>query len=642
MKLSLLMLLFSFCASANYRLEKVIYTGDQKPEVKIESEDEIDSEKILDTKATSIDDILRVSNNATTARGPRSSGEGIQVRGLDSDKIFVKVDGVRQNYREGHSSMTPVDLENLKMVKIDTGSSSFLNGSSLGGGVNFITKDARDYLAPSKKQGSEFLYQNASAASEQKFNAKTIFKKDYLSGLFSFTTTEAKDLELNNDEKLDNSSYKDFSGLVKLEYKKYKFSYERFQRDDKAPLDPSLNPPNRPELLSLQANSTLIKNTYRIGYDDQYSFYVNDYKTKKIKRENEVVQQRSIVTTGLTAKNRYQDIDYGLEAFYDSLDSSENENVLSDYPKANSLNTSVYAQNTFKMKHGRRDISIVPGLKFSQYTMQTSSSDDRSKSASIVSKKLYADYELLSNGFLYASYVEGFNSPTVRQVYPSGLHSPGDGEWALDNYFIANTSLKHEISYNREIGFKVDKSFSYKDKLTMNLSFYNNDFKNYITIQRLDYVDQDGTTQFINVKNANLNGTNFNISYLFDKYEFSYCYSRIRGKNLSENNYLEDLPADERSYQFKVYLDKYGMNLGYLGVRTDAQNRVNPETLQRTDPTPGYFVHNAFYNQTIAKNFDFGLRINNIGNTKYRKHASHLYESAQDIRLSLKYKINTL
>ena len=63
--------------------------------------------------------------------------------------------------------------------------------------------------------------------------------------------------------------------------------------------------------------------------------------------------------------------------------------------------------------------------------------------------------------------------------------------------------------------------------------------------------------------------------------------------------------------------------------------------MQRTDPTDPYFIHNVFVNKGF-KNFDVNLRIDNFQNTKYRKHASHLYESERDIKLSLKYKINTI
>ena len=51
----------------------------------------IDAETLKYTNASSgsVDDLLRNTPFATTSKGPRSSGEAVQIRGLDDDKIFV-------------------------------------------------------------------------------------------------------------------------------------------------------------------------------------------------------------------------------------------------------------------------------------------------------------------------------------------------------------------------------------------------------------------------------------------------------------------------------------------------------------------------------------------------------------------------
>jgi outer membrane receptor protein involved in Fe transport len=119
-------------------------------------------------------------------------------------------------------------------------------------------------------------------------------------------------------------------------------------------------------------------------------------------------------------------------------------------------------------------------------------------------------------------------------------------------------------------------------------------------------------------------------------------YSKIRGKNKTLNLYLEDLPADSYNFDFRAYLDRYDMTIGYLGLQALAQNRVNSGTIQRTDPSKGYFIHNVFVNKRFQKNYEVNLRIDNLSNTKYRRHSSHLYESEQDIKIAFKYKINTI
>lgn len=234
--------------------------------------------------------------------------------------------------------------------------------------------------------------------------------------------------------------------------------------------------------------------------------------------------------------------------------------------------------------------------------------------------------------------------PKVTEVYPSGLHSPKAG-FLKENYFITNLNLSHETSQNKEVGIKLEKSFGYLDKLTFKTSYYKNDIKDYIKIERLDrYVmeEQNGTSQFINVDNVSIQGLEAKLNYSYDIYDLGISYSKVRGKNLDEDLYLEDLPADEYVYTFKVFLEKYNTELGYNAIQTRDQNRVNPQTTHRTQATPGYFIQNVFANMTFNDSLDLGIRINNLGNVQYRRHASYINESAQDIRFSLKYRVNTL
>lgn len=641
----LIFLIFTHNALARFELETVIYDQEElNDSVQLEQGNgqikEISDEVIKDQKASSIDDLLSESVEATTARGPRSSSQSIQVRGLDSNKIFVLVDGVRQNYREGHSAMNPVDIENLKQIEIFTDSSNFSYGNSLGGGVQFVTKEAQDLLRKNKDFGSEFKYQSSSANQEKRYNAKSVFNKNKISGLISLTSATAENLKLNDGNLLENSSYDDFSGLLKLKYKKFGFSFERYQRKDNNPFDPSLNPPSQfPDLL---ANSTLTKNSYLLTHDlenQKIKFYINQYETSKVDRQDFVEELRTINTIGFNFYRKNNSWNYGSEIFNDQLDSKLKSQVISSYPNASSLNTSLFVEKEFVFNKYK----LVPGIKYNLYNLE----NDRvqNKSVNKLTKKLNQKLEIVEDTFLFLNYSEGFNSPKVTEVYPSGLHSPGDDFMVRDNYFIPNLNLKHETSQNKEFGFEINKSFSYLDKLTIKASFFQNDIKDYINIQRIDRSvldSENGTSQFINIKNVETNGLEASVDYHFDFFKCGVSYAKIRGKDLDENIYLEDLPADQFVYTAKFYLDKYHANMGYSGIQALEQDRVNPQTLQRTRATSGYIVHNVYANKTFNDVFEMGIRVNNLGNKNYRRHASHINESAQDFRLTFQYKINTL
>lgn len=648
MRIILLFIIFIPKALADFKLEKIIHSD----EVNISKFEEVNSEDQASTLSTediknsyssSLDDILRSSPDATTARGPRSSSEAPQVRGLDSNKIFVNIDGVRQNYREGHSSMIAVDTENLKKVEVSKTAGNFSSGSSIGGGVSFKTKEASDYLLKNKNIGSEFKYQTNSANFEKRYNAKSIFRKKKLSGIISLTSAKADDLYLNNGDRLDNSSFLDYMGLLKLNYQKFGVSLDYFKRTDNNPLDPSLNPPN--SIQSLQADSTRIKSTvtvFREDKDSKLTAYKTDFETIKKDRESKISERRSIETVGTTFLKNKNKLLYGLDFYQDILSSDKNGEDLTSYPTAKSANLSGFIQKTFKLS----SLSITPGAKYSYYQMESDGNDFDNKSANEFSKKLELSYQLNADHRFFGSYTEGFNAPRVNEVYPSGLHSPGDGWVVQDNYFKPNLKLKHETSQMTEVGYEFNKSFlSYKDLLKIKASIYENKVSDYIKIERVDraYGEPEmGSSQFINLPDVNLYGGEISLGYLYDIYDFNISYTQVRGKDLTNSLYIEDLPADQYLYNFKVYLDRYQMNFGYLGIQALEQNRTNPETIQRTEKTPGYFIHNLFLNKTFDRNFEVGLRVDNLGNKKYRKHASHLYEAREDYKFILKYKVNTL
>ncbi|MBC75640.1 MAG: hypothetical protein CME64_06460 [Halobacteriovoraceae bacterium] len=635
-------------AWGQFRLEKVVHSETSN------SEDaqvlELDGDHVfsigeseLDNAApSSVDDILRQAPSATTARGPRNSSESIRVRGLDTSKIFVAVDGVRQNFRGEHTSMITVDLENLKAVQIYENSADFSKGNSLGGGIQFVTKDPEDFLRKNKKVGGEFKFQSNSANSGSTYNAKNVFKTSKYSGFISLTSQQTGDIELNNGETLNNSSYEDFIGLIKLKSGNWTVSHEFFRREDDNPLDPSLNPPD--SIQSLMADSLMEKNTTILKHQikgQTANVYFNQFKTDKTERENKTREIREIDTVGVNFNKNFGLYRFGAEGFQDSLDSEKEGSEITSYPKAKSVYLSSFIERDINYK----SLKATPGVRLNYYNLQTSGEDNAYRSAQDLSKKLKLKSSFSKESYLYASYSEGFNSPRVEQVYPSGEHSPA--EWlARANNFIPNLDLEHEVSSNNEIGVSTKKYlFDYTGSLNFKASIYENKIDNYIKLERIDRSimdDEDGTSQFINIPEVTLYGGEAELGLNYDIYEWKVSYAQVRGKNETENLFLEDLPADQYTYSFNVYLDKYRAQFGYFGIQAQEQNRTNPETLQRTEKTTAYFIHNIYGKKDIGDNFEVGLRIDNLGNKEYRRHGSFLNETREDYKLTFKYKVNTL
>jgi hemoglobin/transferrin/lactoferrin receptor protein len=642
--------LISFSVSANYELQSILHKQAPSEEENVESDQTKHTETLgveelngINGSSGSIDDVLRLSSAATTARGPRSSGEAPQVRGLDDNKIFVMVDGSRQNFQSGHSSMVALDTENLKAVKIFKSATSISNSGSLAGGVNFVTKDAKDILKKGQNVGSEFKLQHNSANQEKMINGKTAFLKGSYSGYISLTSASADELGLNNGEKLKYSSYDDFAALLKLKYKSFDFKYEYFEREDDAPIDPSLTPPN--SIRSLFADNKTTKKNISLKYEKKSHFnaliYLNEYESIKVREDNNQVETRNIETIGFKINKELNSWNIGTETYIDKLSADINGQKIISYPNAQGQNNVFFIENHLDVTS---ELRISPGLRHSSYHLSSEENMPK-KSSEALSKKLEINYQTTKNLNTYVSYSEGFNSPRVNEVYPAGLHSKGDDFFIKDNFFLPNEDLKEETSQIYEAGFTYNKSvLSGEGMFDLQVSFYDNQVNDYILMERIDRSVMDegnGTTQFINIPNVNLYGTEIDLGFMYDSYDLSLSYSQIRGKNKTENIYLEDLPADHYNFQFKYYLDRDELTLGYLGHLALKQDRVNSQTIQRTDETDSYLVHNVFISKKI-KEFDFTFRIDNFTNKEYRKHASHLYESERDFKLAIKYKINTI
>jgi hemoglobin/transferrin/lactoferrin receptor protein len=645
-------LIFSFLGQVSlsygqYQLEKIIYEedvdNDELGHDKLKNFQKIiNQENIKQQIPSSVDDVLQTSIEATTTRGPRVSGEGVQVRGFDAEKIYILVDGVRQNYREGHSTMNPVDIENLKAVKIQKNSSNFSRAGSLNGGVEFITKSPKDYLKQDKNFGSEFNYKNLSANNEESLNAKVIKRKDKHSALLSVTRAEADNLKLNNGSTLDNSSFKDINAMFKYHYHNTSLFYEKYYREDDNPLNPALNPPNSEE--GLQSDSIYHKDSFSLGYKKNHltsQAYLNNHLTKRQERENKLTQRREIQTLGLNIKNKTKLLDYGLDIYQDRLSSNLSGETITDYPNAKSINAATFIERS--ILHG--NFTITPGLQFAIYSLDAEKESFESKNSHRVLKKIHIENKINDNISLHALYSEGFNAPEVLEVYPEGLHSPGDDFILRDNYFIPNENLKHETSMIKELGLIYQNTFRDNDLFKFSTSLYQNEVNDFIRILRIDRSiadPEDGTSQFINIPDVDLFGGEAELQYLLDNWDFNCAYSFVRGKNKTEGLYLEDLPADQFKYQVKYFWEEYRLSIGYLGIHALRQNRTNPQTIQRTERTAGYFVHNAFLDKEMGEHWLISLKGNNLGNKTYRRHAAFLNEASEDFRVMIKYKWNTL
>lgn len=657
MKILIILLTMSFNLYGQIVLEDVVHSQKVSDDEIIEAEytplkENIYSEQIERNQVSSMDDLLRLTPGATTSRGPRSNSESPQVRGLESDKLAITVDGVTRSFQQGHSTMIPINFDEMKSVEVDKTNLDLSLSNSISGGIKFTSKTPADYLKGNKKTVTVFKKRYSSANREDATFAKTAFKVGAASSLLSLNRTSAADMRLNNGQTLENSAFEDLNAENKWSYRNFVFSLKYFERNEQTPLDPTLNPPG--SLQSLIGDSQIKITTANLQYKKEnfkVSLHQERTESLKIREEDNREDYRNLETTGLKVDQQIKNISFGMELTADSLSSTRSiksistagvvdPDGISSFPKASSLYQMAYIQPSFKLSESE---TLTGGLKINHYQMRSPNFDQ--KEGSYISKSLAFESKFTENLTGALTYAEGFNSPRVYQVYPEGLHNRGDGFFIKDNFFIPNEELTHEISNQRQVSLSYDKFIEKVGaKLSLSASYFENDVQDYIISERIDRTGaelEDGSTQFVNIPSARIYGHELSANYLFDIYELSMQYNQVRGRNLTQNLWLEDFPADFYTVNFRAFVDKYALTLGTRITHTLSQNRINPETFQRTDATPAYTLQDVFATKQID-NFSLALSVQNLGNKKYRRHASHLFESREDVRLSVTYQVDTI
>lgn len=119
----------------------------------------ISADQLEDENAQNFDDAVRYIPGISVIDIGRFGANGFNIRGLESDRIAITVDGLNlgdsldpasyQAYDFFRSTRGGVDIDALKSIEVIKGADSISAGSgSLGGAVVLVTKDAADYLKP--------------------------------------------------------------------------------------------------------------------------------------------------------------------------------------------------------------------------------------------------------------------------------------------------------------------------------------------------------------------------------------------------------------------------------------------------------------------------------------------------------------
>lgn len=107
----------------------------------------VSEEQLQEQQPASVAQALKNVANVNVSNGPRTSSQGVEIRGLGGQRVLQTIDGARQNASSGHRGTYFMDPELLSSIEVVRGPASSLWGSgAIGGVVAQNTKSAQDLL----------------------------------------------------------------------------------------------------------------------------------------------------------------------------------------------------------------------------------------------------------------------------------------------------------------------------------------------------------------------------------------------------------------------------------------------------------------------------------------------------------------
>lgn len=158
-------------------------------------------------------DLVKWQTGVTVTEGGRGGSNGYSMRGVESDRVAISVDGLNaaesympkfyyiKGFYNGNRNST--EIENLSSIEFNKGANSLNQGSgALGGSVSMRTKTVHDFVAPNKNVG--FYAKSA-------YNSRNNEYRQVIGGGFIYTNFEGL-LQYTSRRSHENKNY--YSGKI--------------------------------------------------------------------------------------------------------------------------------------------------------------------------------------------------------------------------------------------------------------------------------------------------------------------------------------------------------------------------------------------------------------------------------------------
>jgi hemoglobin/transferrin/lactoferrin receptor protein len=579
----------------------------------------IDQEDIDREQATTVGDIFRETPGVNVIGSDRVFGEAFNIRGIgatensaDAARIVVTVDGApkfNEQYRMGSFFSDP---ELYKKVEVLRGpASSTLYGSgALGGVINFVTKDASDFIAEGDR-GAVRLKGSYETNGDGTLTSGILAHRfsENLELLAQGNWRRSDDFEQANGNTLAGSSFDAFSGLIKgtarfgdANEQVARVSYQRWQsdEDDQEYTQTGTTPP----MFGFGTLDRLVTDeTFVVSYENpasdnpwldlnvnfSYSNTTNkqdDNKSPLAVNPNDPGQTAILFPTDyayktvqLKADNTFDYVGEGFENFLTvGFQASHQDRLagrptgaaeLPAHPEGSENKLGLFVQNEFIWNER---LTIIPGARVDFHKMSPSDTIPGATDidGSAFSPKIAALYKVTDNVNVFGSIAHTERFPTLDELFSRSIAPPTLRGLSLD--------LKKESSNNYEggVAFTGDNLFGWDNSVGVKVTGFYNDITDGIRLNPFGI--GPNVPYYINVSDIQIYGVeiegSYESEYIFGRLAYTHTEGEYpegwAGRNPANTVIpgarLDTVPQDKLVLTLGARLPDYDLTLGATGT----------------------------------------------------------------------------
>ena len=540
-------------------------------------------EKGYKTVAQAINTVAGISVANSGGLGQQTS---FFVRGADSGKVLVLLDGMRLNdpsTTNGTAILDSLTTSNIQQIEIVKGGSSSIWGSNASAGViNIITKEAKDGVHGSLAL-SYGSYNTRGADADLSYKDEKITAQVLASYLKTdgFSALAPRSAE---EDGYENKNYTIKFGYAFDENNRLSLSYNRIKTETEYDDSYSMDQANDD-----YSHARSDQENYALDYNfklDNYSAvfhagkgeFDRDYYTTGFFGDGHNVYKATLKEYSLI--NAY---DYGVGKAVLGLEYKDTDgfNRYNTFPKsqADYTNRAIFLSNTYDINE---NTLLETNIRYDDYN----AFEDKTTYKIGVKH----DHRFLQGFTTSANYYTSYDAPS--------------------SYQLANAAFGRLLKPSYTRGFDI--SANYKELLAV--TYFNNEVKDNIDYDYMNYgyYNVDGKEKFEGLELQSsyaLLALNLNLSA---NYTHLFKYEKEDGTDLIRR------PKDTLNAAIDYYTDAnthFGINAQYIGDRMDT-DRGFP--LPSEVSTGNYTVWNLNFNTKINHDIDLSLHAKNIFDKEYQ------------------------